>query len=248
MSGPISPARCVCMSMKPGSSVTSPRSIVRAPAGTVAGSTAVMRPASISTRAFRTVRPLTTSSMRAARTSTGPSGCACCARALQGNEKSSRATTVAARAWRFCNIRVVLGFGSDGRAITWHATDPRSTPRSFERLDRTCGFARDPAIWPGSPGVLVSRDGSFLGLVSEAGFWGTDSRSTDCGGRIAENGSRSSGRGAVRDPSRWSGLRRFSPDYGSRIAEAAASVGSNMAREPPAACGTTDRPDEQPPQ
>src|ERR1041385_7017357 len=67
----ISLPRWVWRSMKPGSRVTSPRSTVRAPAGTVAGLTAVIRSPWTTTAALVSIRPLVTSSIRAARITMG---------------------------------------------------------------------------------------------------------------------------------------------------------------------------------
>ena len=60
------------MSMNPGSSVTSPRSMVWALSGREAGFTAAIRPFSTTTVAFAIIRPETTSSMRAALRTMGP--------------------------------------------------------------------------------------------------------------------------------------------------------------------------------
>ena len=67
----ISPLRCVCRSMNPGNSVTSPRSITVAPDGSDAGFTAVIRSPVTTTRTSRSIWPEARSSIRAARTTTG---------------------------------------------------------------------------------------------------------------------------------------------------------------------------------
>ena len=66
-----------------GSSVTSPRSIARAPAGGAGGFTAVIRSPVMTTVAFRSIWPLTTSSIRAARTITTGAGACSAAMAVR---------------------------------------------------------------------------------------------------------------------------------------------------------------------
>jgi len=57
--------RCTCESMRPGMSVRSPRSMLRASAGTEVGLTLVIFPLTTTTRASRDIRPVVTSSRRA---------------------------------------------------------------------------------------------------------------------------------------------------------------------------------------